>query len=83
MKDTILAIKINGRVAHAPKVQEILTQYGCNIKTRVGFHEANEDHCAMDGILILQLFGNEEAIQNMHDKLKDVDGVVPKFINFD
>ena len=78
----IMAIKVNGRIANAPIVQEILTKYGCNIKTRVGFHEANEDQCSMDGILILQVFGEEAEIQAMFNELEKLDGVKPKFIEF-
>lgn len=78
----IMAIKVNGRLANAPHVQEILTKYGCNIKTRVGFHEANEDQCSMDGLLILQLFGNGSEIQSMFDELDKMEGVIPKFIEF-
>ncbi len=78
----IMAIKINGRTAKAPHVQEILTRYGCNIKTRVGFHETSEDQCSMDGILILQLFGKEEDISAMFTDLQKLDGVVPKMIEF-
>ncbi len=78
----IMAIKINGRTVKANLVQEILTKYGCNIKTRVGFHETGEDQCSMDGILILQLFGKEEDIQSMFASLEAVDGVIPKMIEF-
>jgi hypothetical protein len=78
----IIAIKINGRIANAPHVQEILTKYGCNIKTRVGFHETNEDQCSTDGILILQLFGKEEDILSMFAELQKLDGVLPKMIEF-
>jgi hypothetical protein len=82
MSNTIMAIKVNGRVAKAPLVQGILTKYGCNIKTRIGFHEVNEDQCSMDGILILQLFGQETEIQAMFDEIGKIDGVSPKFIEF-
>lgn len=78
----IMAIKINGRTAKAPFVQEILTKYGCNIKTRIGFHETNEDQCSMDGILILQMFGKDEDVQSMYGELKELDGVFPKMIEF-
>lgn len=79
---SIMAIKVNGRVAKAPLVQEILTEYGCNIRTRVGFHEASEDFCGADGILILQLVGDKEEIQQMYEKLKALDGVKTQFIEF-
>jgi hypothetical protein len=78
----IMAIKINGRIAKAPLVQDILTKYGCNIKTRVGFHETGEDQCSTDGILILQLFGKEEDVHAMFTALKALDGVSPKMIEF-
>lgn len=81
--NSIMAIKINGRNAKAPMVQEILTKYGCNIKTRVGFHETNEDQCSMDGILILQLFGDQNKIQDMLKELQDLEGVKVKFVDFE
>jgi len=80
--NTIMAIKVNGRIAKAPLVQEILTKYGCNIKTRVGFHEVNEDQCSTDGILILQLFGQKTEIQALFDEIGRIDGVTPKIIEF-
>ncbi|MCR6544975.1 hypothetical protein [Dehalobacterium formicoaceticum] len=78
----LMAIKVNGRTANAPLVQEILTRYGCNIKTRIGFHEVNEDHCSMDGIIILQLTGLENEIQSMFNELAQIDGVQTKMIEF-
>lgn len=78
----IIAVKINGREAHASSVQEILTRYGCNIKTRVGFHEVSDDQCSMDGVLILQLFGENNDIENMLKELGSLDGVNLKNIEF-
>ncbi len=79
----IMAVNINGRTASAPKVQEVLTKYGCSIRTRVGFHEVNEDQCSMDGLIILQLFGNDGEINEMFDELKVLEGVTPKIIDFE
>lgn len=80
--NTIAAVKINGRIAQAPLVQEILTKYGCNIKTRIGFHEVSEDKCSMDGVLVVELIGKETEIQSMFEELKKLDGVTPKIIEF-
>jgi hypothetical protein len=82
MLSSLMAIKIDGRIAEAPHVQEILTKYGCYIKTRIGFHETNEDHCSMDGVLILQLFGDEKNANDMMDELSKLEGVSPKIIEF-
>jgi uncharacterized protein (DUF1330 family) len=78
----IMAIKVNGRDAKAAQLQEILTKYGCNIKTRIGFHETNEGQCSVDGIIILQLFGSDEDIKALFNDVKSVNGVIPKFIEF-
>lgn len=80
--NSIMAVKINGRTANAPRVQEVLTKYGCNIRTRVGFHETSEDQCSVDGILVLQLYGKEPEIKEMFNELEKLEGVVPKFIEF-
>jgi hypothetical protein len=80
--NTIAAVKINGRIAQAPLVQEILTKYGCNIKTRIGFHEVSEDKCSMDGVLVVELIGKQTEIQDMFEELNKLDGVTPKIIEF-
>jgi hypothetical protein len=80
--NTLAAVKINGRIAQAPLVQGILTKYGCNIKTRIGFHEVSEDNCSMDGVLVVELIGKETEIQDMIGELKKLDGVTPKIIEF-
>ncbi|MDD2484458.1 MAG: NIL domain-containing protein [Eubacteriales bacterium] len=78
----LVAIKVNGRTAKAPLVQDILTKYGCNIKTRVGFHEASEDQCSMDGVLVLELIGKDAEIDAMHQALAALEGVSLKKIEF-
>lgn len=80
--NNILAIKVDGRTSNAVQVQEILTKFGCNIKARVGFHEAGADHCAMDGIIILQLFGDDDIAERMRKELDKLDGVSPRMIEF-
>jgi hypothetical protein len=80
--NTIMAIKIDGRTSTAVHVQEILTEFGCNIKSRVGFHEASADLCATDGIIILQLFGEDSIAKTMYKELDGLEGVTPKILEF-
>ena len=80
--NSIIAIKVNGRNSKAPHLQEVLTKYGCNIITRVGFHETNEDNCSVDGIILLQLRGKESEIQNLFNEVDSLEGITPKFIEF-
>ena len=39
----ILGIHISDRLKNAVDVQKVFTEYGCNIKTRIGLHDANEN----------------------------------------
>ena len=79
---SIMAIKVEERAARAPHLQEILTEHGCIIKTRVGFHETDEDKCSVDGIILLHLYGDKKEFQELYEKIKKIDGVIPKFIEF-
>jgi hypothetical protein len=75
MDVNIMGITINLRTAHAPAVQEILTKYGCLIKTRLGMHETDEKACSEQGIVLLQLIGSDEEILKLKDELLVITGV--------
>lgn len=62
---TIIGIRLNQRSASAPRVQEVLTTKGCIIKTRLGVHEGCDD----EGLILLQVCGEPEAIQELEGKL--------------
>jgi hypothetical protein len=79
---SIMAIKVEERAAKAPDLQEILTEHGCIIKTRVGFHETDDDKCSMDGIILLHLYGDKKEFQDLQEKIVKLDGVTPKFVEF-
>ncbi|MCR6514557.1 MAG: hypothetical protein ACRDCB_10945 [Clostridium sp.] len=76
----IMAIKITPRNKIAPKVQEILTKYGCTIKVRLGLHEATEDACSQKGLILLELLNNQEEIAALKKELNSLDGVSAKLI---
>lgn len=79
---SIMAIKVEERAAKAPHLQEILTENGCIIKTRVGFHETDEDRCSREGIILLHLYGDKRDFDVLYDKVNKLDGVTAKFIEF-
>ncbi|MGB4657997.1 MAG: hypothetical protein WBI07_02310 [Mobilitalea sp.] len=82
MNNSLMAVRIAARSTRAGQVQEVLTKYGCNIKTRIGFHETSESSCATDGIIIMQLFGKDEEIKEMQEALNGISDVQAKFIEF-
>jgi hypothetical protein len=75
MKKTILGIQITNRLTKAPEVQKIFSKSGCNIKTRLGLHEVNENVCSPSGLVLLEMFGKEEEILRMEKDLKAVEGI--------
>jgi hypothetical protein len=54
----VVLVKIDHRSTEATKVQEILTQFGCSIKVRLGLHEVSKEFCANDGLVILEVDGD-------------------------
>ena len=75
MKKTILLILIGNRTEAAVKVQQILTAWGCIIKTRLGIHDGVLDNCSDSGLLILELHGSEEQKQALTRKVAVLPGV--------
>ena len=71
----IIGVHVQDRMHHAQRVQEILTDYGCSIKTRLGLHEVSDNFCAPSGMLLLEMVGEEGHIDRMVASLCAIDGV--------
>ncbi len=79
----ILGVHIKNRTHEAVKIQDILTKYGCSIKTRLGLHEVTEDHCSTQGIIILELTGDTQECIKLENELHALDGVEVKKMLFE
>lgn len=73
----VMTLLVNNRRQNVPKLQEILTESGCIIKTRLGLHEAG-DVCSNDGLIILHLVGSKEEITALETNLNKLDGIKAK-----
>lgn len=71
----IIGVRITDRLKNATPVQKILTDHGCNIKTRLGLHEASDGVCATNGVLLLQIYGGEAVADEMLGKLAQIEGI--------
>ena len=71
----IVLIKIDHRSTEASLVQKVLTEYGCNIKVRLGLHEVSTDMCAQDGLIVLHVEGTDAELKTMLEKLNAIDYV--------
>lgn len=70
---TIMAVLLDKRTDAAPRVQKILTDYGCIISSRIGLHQVND--CSEDGLIILHLCGEEKEVEELESKLEKVNRV--------
>jgi len=70
----ILGILITDRQKEAGKVQNVLTKYGCSIKTRLGLHEATDDVCSTSGLLLLELTGDVSEMDKLENELVAIEG---------
>jgi ACT domain-containing protein len=71
----IVGIHITDRVLHVPKVQDLFTEYGCSIKTRLGLHETSDQSCSPNGLILLEMAGPESPVEELIRKLKAIEGV--------
>jgi hypothetical protein len=74
-KHLIFGVHITNRVKHVPEVQKVLTEFGCSIKTRLGLHEASATVCSPNGLILLEMVGDDKASNRMARKLKAITGV--------
>lgn len=58
----VIGIKIENRMDDSTKLQEILTKYGCNIKTRIGLHDMGEYKCLNYGIILIEVIDRTNEI---------------------
>ena len=78
----IVGIHVTDRLKNAGDVQKIFTQYGCNIKTRLGLHEVHGNYCAGGGIVLLGMVGDMKDVDAMLRKLKKIEGLEAKKMTF-
>ncbi|HEX3020522.1 MAG TPA: hypothetical protein VHP36_09475 [Chitinispirillaceae bacterium] len=81
-KHYIVGVHITNRVKHVPSVQNVLTEFGCNIKTRIGLHEMSEDTCSPNGLILVELIGDDQKLKDFTSALKNIEGVEVKEMIF-
>lgn len=80
MSKTILLILIGNRKDAAVKVQQVLTGWGCIIKTRLGIHDGILENCSDAGLLMLELYGTQEQKEELTRKISVLPGVQSKLV---
>lgn len=70
----IMVIKVGEISEDAVKVQSLLNEFNCSIKTRLGLHEAG-NVCGTNGVIILDLTGDKGDMENLEKELNKLPSV--------
>ena len=76
----MLLILVGNRKESAVKLQQILTGWGCIIKTRLGIHDGVLDNCSDEGLLMLELHGTQEQKNELTRKVAVLPGITSKLV---
>ncbi len=71
----ILGIYVKERSKNATAVQQILTQFGCSIKTRLGLHEVEDNTCSTSGLILIELTGDKKEMKNLETELRKLNDI--------
>lgn len=76
---TILGVHVSQRTQHTAKVQHILSDFGCSIRTRLGLHDTGDGFCSPSGLILLEVM---DRISELTEALTAVPGVTVKKMTF-
>ena len=82
-KHIIYGVHVTNRMNKATNVQQLFSEYGCNIKTRIGLHDVGKDFCSPSGVILLEMFGDESVCEELLKKLAAIDGIEVQQMIFD
>ncbi len=71
----IFGVHVTNRADQVPQVQKLLSEYGCNIKTRLGLHQVDAVACSSRGLILLEMFGDPAVCRELKVKLSKLGGV--------
>ena len=80
MEKTILIILIGTRKESAVTVQQVLTAWGCIIKTRLGLHDGVLEDCTNQGLVICELCGTKEQNDELAHNISVIQGVSSQIV---
>ena len=83
MPHVIFGIHVTERGQHAANVQAVLTEFGENIKTRLGLHDVHEGFCSPNGLLLVEFLGDRARADAFANRLSAIQGVEVKRMVFD
>lgn len=78
----ILGLLITDRIKEAGRTQLTLSKYSRLIRSRLGFHELNDNVCSRSGIIVLHLTGNPIDWLEFEGELAKIGGLEVQNMSF-
>ena len=78
----ILGLLITDRIKEAGRTQLTLSKYSRLIRSRLGFHELNDNVCSRSGIIILHLTGSSAEWAEFEQELGLIGGLEVQNMSF-
>lgn len=78
----IIGLLITDRIKEAGKTQMLMSKYSRLIRSRLGFHELNDNVCSRVGIILLHLIGPTEEWDSFEAELRQVEGIELQVMSF-
>ena len=70
----ILGVKLPNRISTSPVFQDVISKFGCMIKSRIGLHSNCSNVCQSHGIILLEIVDGSDVV-GLKKALADIDGI--------
>lgn len=81
-KISILGVLLTSRNNTASKFQEVITKHGCKIKTRIGLHNVSDGVCSPNGIILLEVLGEDTDVNELEQDILAIEGAQVQKMTF-
>lgn len=78
----IIGIYISERQKESVKIQEVLTKFGCYIRTRIGLNDMQNTPCNDCGLVLLEMDGNIEEAKKLEIELHKIQNLQIQTMSF-
>jgi hypothetical protein len=83
MSKVIMGVLLKERQETAKEFQELLTEYGSIINTRLGVHKAAENTSSRQGLIIIEFIDDaDEGIEKFEKELRGFENITVKKMEF-
>lgn len=81
-EQVILGVNVTSFAKNSGEVQKVFTEYGCDIRTRLGLHDVAEGVCSPYALILVEFIGGEAKADEMTKKLTALEGIEVKKMVF-